>query len=211
MAKHNEKVVNFTGWRRETKSEILERMFKEHGGALRSFLRARIGSGVDIDDVVQEVFLRLAKMDDLFDSLSPCSGSNRSFILTAANNMVVDMERRKAVRKKYNADHSDQEKQRVTEITPEKIAEESEQLEMINRVIMDMRPNWRRVLILNRLENKSYRQLAGEMGVSVKQIEKYMSRALATIRDAVRQMREMDQSFSRDDNFSRDKNREEPR
>lgn len=190
MTDKPENVVDFNSWRQETKDKVLERLFNEHGAALRSFLRARLGVQADLEDVVQDVYLWLANMDDLYDRVSPSSGSNRSFLLTAANSMAVDLERRKAVRKKYRKNQHDQDNPPVLEITPEKIAEDREQLELVHQAILGLRPTWRKAFVLNRFENQSYRQIAAHMGVSVKQVEKYMSKALSKIREAVQHLRE---------------------
>ncbi len=186
MAGERDSVVDFTHWRQDARRKVLEQMFREHGDALRQFLRVRFNAETDLEDIVQDVFVWLAKKDDLLNSVSPQSGSNRSFLLTAANSMAVDLERRKAVRRQYGASQQDEARQRVMEITPEKLAEDRQQLEHVHNAILNMRPTWRKVFVMNRFEHKSYRQIANEMRVSVKQIEKYMSRALGEIRKAVR-------------------------
>ena len=179
-------VYDLDGRPRETRDQVLERLFREHGPALRGFLRVRIGAHADLDDVIQELFLKLAGMKDLYRRIGPQSGSNRAFLFTAANNLMVDMERRGTTRHHYTNEYQKQVTGNAREDTPEAMAQVAEELDIIRRAIIDLRPNWRRAFVLNRFEHKSYRQIAAEMGVSVKQIEKFMSNALARIRAAVR-------------------------
>lgn len=166
---------------------MLEQLFNTHGAALRAFLRRRRIAEDEQDDVAQEVYARLAKMPDLPDKLLPDENARRAFLYTIANNLIVDMERRKAIRSGYI------EQQRQTaqggpetgEAGPESLLSASEDIERVKRVIQQLRPNWRRAFILSRFKYWSYRQIADDMGVSVKQVEKYMKNALLRIRDVV--------------------------
>ncbi|WIO74797.1 RNA polymerase sigma factor [Porticoccaceae bacterium LTM1] len=177
---------------RETREEVLERLFNEHGSALRGFLRARIGSYVDLDDIIQELFLKLAGMEDLDQRVGPQSGSNRAFLLTTANNLMVDMERRNATQYRYTSEYGIEQRDIHSSDAPETIAQAVEELDIVRRAILDMRPKWRRAFVLHRFEHKSYRQIAEEMGVSVKQIEKLISSALTRIRAAVQEQESKD-------------------
>lgn len=190
MTHEKNNVVDLKGRRQETKEQVLERLFHEHGAALRKFLRGRTGSDDDLEDVVQDVFLRLAKMDDLDERMKAGQGNSRAFIFTAANNLVVDLERRKAVRWKYKARHRDEASEQIQDVTPERMLSADRDLAMVKRVIMKLRPNCRRAFVLNRFENMSYPQVADTMGISVKQVEKLMSSALVKLRDAARRARE---------------------
>lgn len=174
--------------RRETREQVLERLFSEHGDALRAFLRVRMSSHADADteDIAQEVFIRLARMDELETRLSPSNDSNRSFMVAVANNLVLDFEKKKRVRYRYAQSEQAQahEDDSIQLGTPESISESREQLERMRDVIMNLHPCSRKAFILNRFKFKSYREISVEMGVSVKQIEKYMKRALTQIREA---------------------------
>lgn len=188
MAGKRDRVVDITQWQQKSRRQLLEKLFNEHRVALRRFLRVRFGSDVESDDLIQDVFVWLAKKDDLFKALSPESGSNRSFLLTVLNNMAVDMERRKVVRRRYVAERKEEVAQEVGELTPERVAGDREHLKRVHEIIMNLRPSWRRVFVMNRFESMSYRQIASTMGISVKQVEKYMSSALREIRKATQQL-----------------------
>ncbi len=190
MARKESKVVDLKGRRQETREQVLERLFREHGAALRRFLRGRTGSDDDLEDVVQEVFLRLAKMDDLDERMGVGRGNSRAFIFTAANHLVVDLERRKAVRWQYKARFRDEASEQVQNVTPDRILSADRDLHMVKDVIMKLRPNCRQAFVLNRFENLSYPQVADRMGISVKHVEKLMSSALVKLRDAARRARE---------------------
>ncbi|WIO75335.1 sigma-70 family RNA polymerase sigma factor [Porticoccaceae bacterium LTM1] len=189
MAERLKKVVEISHWRDKSRKQVLEQLFRDHGAALSRFLRGRFGPDVELDDLVQDVFVWLASRDDLYHKISPESGSNRSLLFTVINSMAVDRERHKKVQQRFVLEGQQFEDDQELQPSPDQILEKRQQLEHVHRVIMNLRPNWRRVFILSRFEHKSYRQIAEEMGVSVKQIEKYMSNALKEIRTACKGFR----------------------
>ena len=183
--KHN--VIDFGRRQRETREQVLERLFSEHGAALRSFVHGRTGVENDPDDVVQEVFVRLARMKGLRAKLDDTKSRNRAYMFTIANNLIVDYERRKALQRSYNVQSGEAGK--VQEITPEAAASAERDLSTLKQVIAEMRPAWRHAFVLNRFKYMSYTQIATHMGVTIKQVENYMTQALVRVRDAQRAMR----------------------
>lgn len=67
------------------------------------FLRGRLVPPDEIEDLVQDLFARLMKVKRLEEKMSASSGSNRSYLLTMANNLVVDMQRKASIRSNYAA------------------------------------------------------------------------------------------------------------
>ncbi len=182
----NSNVVELTGKPRETREQVLDRLFREHGTALRGFLKARLGVNQELDDMVQDVFAKLAKLDDLPERLHSENRSARSFIFTVANNLVLDVERSKTVRRKYLANLQQEltPEDALAIDSPEVIVLAREELEIIKKVIVNLRPVWRQAFVLNRFKHRSFTQIAEEMGISVKTVEKYMKKALTQIRNA---------------------------
>lgn len=192
MARKQSNIVDFKGRPTETREQILERLFKEHGAALRAFLHVRMDSHADMDDIAQEVFIRLAKLEGLEFRLEPSNESNRSFIITVANNLVLDLEKSQKVRYRYAEQTQAQviDDDLLATPSPELITESRQQLERLREVILNLNPNWRKAFILNRFKAKSYREISVEMGVSVKQVEKYMKGALIQIRKVAKEFKD---------------------
>lgn len=173
--------------RQAARKRLLEQLFEEHGHALRVFLKARIWRRDDIDDLVQELFLKLADRDDLETCISPQSGSNRGFLLTCAINLIVDRQRKRKRRQRLDDQHQAMEPG-ATNVTPEQIMESSQELQRIMDAIHALRPNWRKAFVLNRFHHLSYPEIAVAMGVSTKQIQKFMSKALQRLREVAAQI-----------------------
>jgi RNA polymerase sigma factor (sigma-70 family) len=65
---------------------------------------------------------------------------------------------------------------------PDQIASQQQELERARRAIAALPPHCRGIYLLNRIEGMSYPQIARHMGVSVKAVEKQVSKALALLR-----------------------------
>lgn len=186
MAQKTDNVVDLDNRRQLMQEQVLKQLFDEHGVALRSFLAARLGSRADLDDIVQEVFLRLAKVEDLSERMITGKGSCRAYLFTIGSNLVLDMKRKRLVRSEYAQEKYAFDAEHARETSPEAILAARQELGVVKEAIMNMPPAWRKVFLLSRVELMSYRQISEQLGVSVKQIEKYMSKALKCVRDAVK-------------------------
>lgn len=175
-------VIELAARGRPGRRQLVEQLFDRHARGLRLFLRGRSVPQDQIEDLVQELFTRLMSVKRLEEKMSDSTGSSRSYLLTMANNMVVDRQRRLRVRRAYAAEQRASEIERVEERTPERIVAAQLELEAIKAVIMDMRLNWRLAIVLQRFGNMSYEDIASHMGVTVKQVENYIVRAMRRIR-----------------------------
>lgn len=169
----------------ESRSDTLERLYRENQDVLRSFLVGCIGYHHDVEDVIHEVFLRLTRVDNLAKRFPPGGETNAAYLLSVAHNFVVDLERRKA-KVRVNLERHQQEERAFLCVDPgpEKSALADQQLNRVKRAILTMKPTWRKAFVLNRFKHKTYREISREMGVSVKQVENYMSSALQVVKRA---------------------------
>ncbi len=163
-------------------SRLITLIVAEHDQALRQFVKGKIWSNAsnDFEDVVQEVYLRITQYTDLasIDNL-------RAFLFSMASNLLKDRARRNAVRQSSMhislVDNVDE---------PETPALENgvaaaQQLEQLKGVIMSLSERPRQVFLLSRFEGLSYPQIAERLGISVKAVEKNMSKALKICRKKV--------------------------
>ena len=181
-------VIELASRGRPGRRQLVEQLFDRHARGLRLFLRGRSVPHDQVEDLVQELFTRLMGVERLEEKMSDSTGSSRSYLLTMANNMIVDRQRRLRVRRAYAAERREIEHERVEERTPERIVAAQLELEAIKAVIMDMRLNWRLAIVLQRFGNMSYEDIASHMGVTVKQVENYIVRAMRRIRKARRKI-----------------------
>ncbi len=76
------------------RSTFIERLYDEHAGALYASLLNLTRAEADTRDLLQEVFVKLAREPGLLDG----AREERAFLLRLAHNAAVDLMRRRATR-----------------------------------------------------------------------------------------------------------------
>ena len=74
----------------------------------------------------------------------------------------------------------------VTSETPEYVLEEQEFLKKLQTVIGNLSEKQREVFLMNRIDKKKYKEIALELNISIKTVEKRMSAALKEIRTYIK-------------------------
>ena len=173
---------------RSSRKRLVQGLFERHAEALRLFLRGRSVAPDEIDDLLQEVFTRLMGAHRLEEKMADSTGSSRSYLLTMANGLMVDKWRKEQVRNAHAQTTREIEQDHADEDSPERIVAAQLELEAVKAVILDMPLNWRVALLLQRIRNMSYEDIALHMGVQVKQVDNYLVRALRRLRKARRKI-----------------------
>ena len=185
----NDNIINLASQAKPVRTRLVEQLFDQHAQALRLFLRGRSVPPDQVEDVVQELFARLMSVARLEEKMSDSTGSSRSYILTMANNLLVNRQRKQQLRNAYAAALRETDGEQMDERTPERVVAAQLHLEAMKAAIMAMPVNWRVAFILQRFRNMSYEEIASHMGVQVKQVDNYIVRAMRRIRNTRRKMK----------------------
>lgn len=62
-------VVHLTDHRPQQHTQLLEQLFNQHSAGLRTFMLVRLNGNEDCEDIIQDIFYRLSRMEDLADKL----------------------------------------------------------------------------------------------------------------------------------------------
>ncbi len=175
------KVTHIANRSRFQHNQLLEAVIAEHQSSMRRFLRLRLPESADREDVLQELFLKLANMEDL-DQRLPCSSNEvRGYLLTMATNLIRDRVRRAIVRQNARTELLE----RSTEIddfsTEEKFITDR-RLAAMQKVLARLKPDYRNAFVLSRFKSLNYQEIAEHMNLPVSTVEKYISRALHALR-----------------------------
>lgn len=140
---------------------------------VRNFIFYKSGSFDLAEDVLQEAFIKLwlncAKVE---------VKKARSYLYTVVNNLFVDQMRHKKIVLNFkNKSTSD-----VENKSPDFLIEEKEFKIQLENAINELPEDQRIIFLMNRLDKKKYAQIAEELGLSVKTIEKKMHLALMHLR-----------------------------
>ncbi len=161
----------------------LQAVFLNHRDALLRFLRAR-GAGDNAEDILQELWLRVADMDDSA-IISPLP-----YLYRSANNLMNDHYRTSQRARQRDLDWSEVNcgTGEVSNLPlPDRALVARQQLAEIEAQIGKEGPRVFRTFWRFRINGVSQRQLAEEMGISLSAVEKDLQkayRALAAWRES---------------------------
>jgi RNA polymerase sigma-70 factor (ECF subfamily) len=155
-------------------------VYRRYHPALHAFLARSSRVPHDADDLAQEVYLRLARMSGTEAPLR----SPKAFLFKTATNLLRDRSRRSHTRMSNASVPTHDLEIQDTREEPSRVLESRQQLSAVARAVEALKPTTQRAFLLNRLEAKSYTQIAAEMGISISMVEKHVSAAIALLRAA---------------------------
>lgn len=144
-------------------------MFLKYHQDLERFMLSKGVVQSEALDIAQETFLRLwEKCKDVSEK------SLKSFLFTTSERIFIDQYRKKQTKQKYRALLNWK-----TDIKDGQYQLEMEEFKIrLEDVITEMKPKVREVFMLNRFERMKYREIAEQLGISQKAVEKRMHEAL---------------------------------
>lgn len=159
--------------------QLLETLYREEFGRIETFLARSVGRDV-ASDLAQEVFVRACA-----SSAFATAGNPSGFLRRIAMNLLIDHVRRRRVRGTiYDYGHDADGR---CEAEQEHALLGSDLDWVLTRALADLPGRTRDIFRLNRFEQKSYRQIREELGISLSAVDYHMMKALARLRSAIEQ------------------------
>jgi RNA polymerase sigma factor (sigma-70 family) len=154
--------------------QIKEQTFLKEKDRLLSFIRNRVSSSEEAEDILQDVFYQFVAGYDTIESLDRVT----SWLFSVARNKIIDRYRRDSSRPQradfaLQAGTDDDAPITLQEILPDlgNTPEDSYLREMIWDAIMDaldeLPEEQRTIFIQNEMEEKGFREISEETGVSI--------------------------------------------
>lgn len=162
-----------------TKRPLWESVFAANRMALRGFLRRRVTQSWEAQDIAQEVYLRMLRLDEQTAAaiLNP-----RAYLFTVAANLVKE----RAMVQRRDAAEVSIEDVASTLAAPGGSAEDEAEREAsrrrLARTLDRLPPRCKAVLLMQHRDGMSYREIAEKFGVSTHMVKKYVVRALLLCR-----------------------------
>ena len=164
------------------RTALFERFVSDQRAALLGFLRRLTHCDADAEDIAQESFLGLVRYRE-----SEPVEAWRPLLFRIALNAFNDRRRRGATR--ADAVHISLGDEAMdlpsSDVPHEKRIADQQELALIRETILQLPDRCRQVYLLNRIEGMSYTQIARHCDISVKAVEKHITKALATLRERV--------------------------
>ncbi len=186
MMNKEPKLVSITSGKLKENEQLLEQVFRQQEPVLRQFFRARLLSKQDSEDLVQELFLRLVRVDNLAERLSHASGSTQCYLLSIATNLIVDHKRRSTSRKLDHHNSYEEDCLPAEHPSPERVVSSGKELDRMVAVLKKLKPKCRRVFVMSRFKHMSHRDIAAEMGFSEASVERYIAIAMVALKKGLK-------------------------
>jgi len=171
---------------------FLNQIFR-HRAALYRYLRKFTSGAEDIEDLVQETYVRVYAL-----SYTQAVDSPRALLFRIAHNMAVE----RARRQKSQATDSVGDLERLTVYSSEAPADEQidarRRFESFCAAVDRLPPLCRRVFVLRKVYRLSHDEIAEVLGVSHSTIEKHVAKGLIRCRDYLRDAGLLDAIGSKD-------------
>lgn len=155
---------------------IFEEVFRKYGKDVKRFIFFKTKDTDLTEDIVQDAFVKLweqckeAKYDTVKNYLFTIA--NNLFLNVAKHHQVIDKHQKGFVHENSNE-------------TPEFLYIENEFYQSLQNAIAGLTEKQREVFMLSRMEKKKYSEIAAQLNLSVKAVEKRMHSALIALREKI--------------------------
>ncbi len=156
---------------------IFSTFFKSQIKALRNFIFYKFGNLDHAEDVAQEAFVKLWQ-----NCSSVPLEKAKSYIYTIANNSSLNKIAHEKVVLKYEKNFKSLDQ---TNESPEYILEEKQFQTKLLKAIENLNEKQRIAFLMHRIDGKKYSEIASDLNISVKAVEKRIHLALLSLRKEI--------------------------
>lgn len=156
------------------KESMFSDFFKSHAKALRNYLYYKFGNESQAADMAQEAFIKLWQ-----NCADVPLEKAKSYLYTIANNASLNIIAHQKVVLNYAKSSPNKES---TNESPEFLLEEEQFRTKLLTAIQNLNEKQRVAFLMHRIDGKKYTQIAEELNISVKAVEKRIHLALVELR-----------------------------
>lgn len=154
----------------------VDRVYRDEGGGLARSIRRRLSVPDDALDIVHDAFVRVLASGR---AASLDEGQPGAYLQRSVTNGATDQARRDL--RQSRAAHLPLDEATLPGPDPLAGLEARDRLRRLEQALLDLRPRTRAIYIAHRIHGLSYEEIARTCGITVKGVEKQMSRAIAAI------------------------------
>lgn len=138
-----------------------------HEERLRAWLHSRYGHDLEIDDLVQDAFLRVLRVHEEGGDMS----SPKALLFATARNLAIDRLRRRQVIAFDSLEETDL--SFVLDDEPDAAEQTAvrQELEILTRAIQSLPDRCRQILTLRKIYGLSYREIGQQLGIGEHTVE----------------------------------------
>jgi len=153
----------------------LDILFRDHRLSLMRYFMRNRASGADAEDLAQEAFLRLARVDHAPTEIAKPA----AYLHQIGRNLLRDHAQAPARRHEFGS--ADMVDEAISEVNELGRLEARDRLRRVEAALGRLKPKTRNIFLAHRLDGMTYGEIAERTGLSVKGVEKQMSKAIAQL------------------------------
>lgn len=147
-------------------------LYQDHHPWLQSLLRKRLGNREDAADLAQDTFVRLLRAPVPQTEIR----EPRRYLATIARGLAADLFRRRSLEQSY-LDYLATLPEELAP-SPEEQAIVEQTLQQVDRMLQGLPPKVRAAFVLAQFEELSYPEIAERLGISLRTVSNYLTRAM---------------------------------
>lgn len=144
---------------------------------LTRFLRRRLPQPIDAEDLAQEVYARLLRVENLELIREP-----QAYLYRVAVNVAAEWRMRAAQSKPHSADELDA---LVAATTPETALNEADFARQLDGALHEMTPMVRAVIYLKLRDGMTHEEIARHLGITTRMVRRLLTTAYAQLRGSM--------------------------
>jgi len=145
--------------------------------SLFQFLRRRVRSSVDVQDLAQETYLRLLRAHDLSEVRNPLA-----YLLQVARHVALEWDDRQPRGDSMVVLDEDM---LVDGLLPELELDARLSQQRLDKTLASLSPMMRAVVLLRLRDERSYQEIAAELRITDRQVRRYLERGYERLRQAI--------------------------
>jgi RNA polymerase sigma-70 factor (ECF subfamily) len=163
---------------------FVQHLFERFRGSLLRHVAGLLGTHTDAEDIVQETWSRLLRVDDL----EPDEARARSYMFRVATNLAYDRHRK---RREQSIEEIGESAESLTVVDgPDAMVDLDRAMDTITQVLLQLKPRCRQVFLLRTSEGLSFEAIAERLGISQRTVERDMKHALDSCQRKLKRMAE---------------------
>jgi RNA polymerase sigma-70 factor (ECF subfamily) len=159
-----------------------EHILAAHQDELLRFIVRKINCPETAQDILQDTYVRYTNYPEKSQI-----ENHRAFIFRIAANLVADHERRNRVRERFSGlEEVDIDTfPQADYFQPEQLLSARERLEIMAKTVEGLPSRCREVFVLRRVEGLSHAQIAKQLDISPRMVEKHLHKALVALQNVL--------------------------
>jgi RNA polymerase sigma factor (sigma-70 family) len=159
------------------RSQRIAEWARNWNSGLTRFLRRRLPQQIDAEDLAQEVYVRLLRVEKLDFIAEP-----QAYLYRVASNVAAEWRMRACHRKPHSAEELET---LVATATPDAVLDEQQFSAKLDSALEGMNPTVRAVIYLKLREDMSHEEIARHLGITPRMVRRLLTTGYAHLRSSV--------------------------